>query len=61
MRMCDILTAKTDDFSIATGRCMVIFTTILTQETFHQPCFGEVRRNVEYSIEKDLRYFPTFF
>ncbi len=40
---------------------MIVFTTVLSQKSFHEPRLGEVGRNVEYSIKKDLGYFPTFF
>jgi len=39
---------------------MVVFSTVLSQETFHEPCFGEIRRNVENPVKKDLGDFPTF-
>ena len=61
MRMGKILVTKIDDFSIATDRCVVIFTTVLTQQTLHQPCLGEFRRYVKNSIKKYLRDLPTFF
>jgi len=58
--MHDIFAAKTDDFSIATDGCMVIVTTVLSQETLHEPCLGEIRRNVENPIKKDLCDLPAF-
>ena len=42
------------------NRCMIVFTAVLTQETLHQPCFGECRGYVENAIKKDLRNLPTF-
>ena len=61
MGMIELFAAKCNDFSIATDRGVVIFTTVLTQKTLHHPCLGEFRGNVKNSIEKYLRNLPTFF
>jgi hypothetical protein len=59
--MGNILATKIDDFAVALDRGVIVFTTILAYETFHQPRFGELGRNVQNSVEKDLRHFPPFF
>jgi hypothetical protein len=55
-----IAAAKVEDFSVAPGSCALVVTTVLAQKTLHQPGFGEVGRDVENSIEKDLSDLPTF-
>lgn len=58
--MRNISTTKVDDFSIAMNRGVIILSAVLPEESLHQPRFGELRRNIENSIEKDFRDFPSF-
>lgn len=59
--MRDIFAAKFDDFLVAMYGSVIVFSAILAEETLHQPCFGEVGRNVQNPIKKNLRHFPAFF
>ena len=55
-----ILATKIDDFAVAMDRGVIVFTTILAYETFHQPRFSQFGGNVQNSVEKDLCHFPPF-
>ena len=60
MGMCEIFTAEIDDSSVATNGRVIVLTTVLAQKPLHQPCLGELRRNIQNSIEKNLRNLPPF-
>jgi hypothetical protein len=55
------MAAKMNDFSIAVDSSLFIFSTMMAEVAFHQPRFGMVRIDIEYSIKKDLCDFPAFF
>ena len=53
--------AKSDDFSITFDRGLFVFTTVVSEMTFHQPGFRMAWINSENPVEKDLGDVPTFF
>jgi len=57
----EIITAKSDDLSVTLDGGVVVLSAVLPEQTLHQPGLRQRRRNIENSIEKDLRDFPTFF
>lgn len=59
--MRDIFAAKLDDFLVTLNGGVIVFSAVLAEETLHQPRLGEVWRDIQNSIEKDLRHFPSFF
>ena len=61
MGMEGIRTAKCDYFLITKNSRMFVFSTMLTEMTFHQPRFSMMCINAEDSIKKDLSNLPTFF
>jgi len=52
---------KIDDFTVTVDCSLLIFTTMMSQMTFHQPCFRVIRVNVQYSVDEDFGDFPSFF
>jgi hypothetical protein len=60
VRMCEIVPAECDDLSIAFHSGKVIFVTVVTKESLHEPCFGMTRIYVENPIEKNLGDVPSF-
>ena len=60
MRMRKIVSAERDDLSIAFHGGKIIFVTVVTKESLHEPCFGVTRIYVENPIEKDLGDVPSF-
>ena len=55
-----IVTAKSDDFAITIDGSLLIFSTVLTEVPFHQPCFCVVGIYLQDSIEEDLGHIPSF-
>lgn len=59
--MIQIVSAKRDHFAIAPDSFLLIHCTVVPQMTFHQPCLGVARVDVEDSIQKNLCDLPSFF
>ena len=60
VRMMHVMAAKRDDFLIAMNCRLVIFMTMMAEQSFHEPCFSMVRINVENLFEKNFRDLPSF-
>jgi hypothetical protein len=56
-----IRTTNIDDFAVTVNGRLLIFTTVMSEMTFHQPCLGMMRINLENTINEDLGDFPSFF
>ena len=56
-----IWATKNDDFAVTVDGGLVIFATVVTEVTLHQPCLGIVWIDVQDTIDKDLGDFPSFF
>ena len=61
MGMVGFLTAKVDDFAVTVDCSLLIFATMRSQVTLHQPCLGMIRIDIEYSVDENLGNFPSFF
>jgi hypothetical protein len=61
VRIRHIVATEIDDFLVATNGGVIVLTTVLPKQALHEPGLGEFGRDVEDSIEKDLRNFPAFF
>jgi hypothetical protein len=61
MGMYGIWAAKSDDFAITVHRGSLIFATMMSDMTLHQPRLGMLRINLQDTIDKDFRNFPPFF
>jgi hypothetical protein len=61
MWMSGVIATKVDDFSITVDGSLLIFSAVLSDVAFHQPCLGMIRFHVQYSIQKNLSNFPSFF
>jgi len=59
--MAGIRAAKVDDFSITVDGSLLILATVMSQMTFHQPCFGVMRIHIQNAINENLSDFPSFF
>jgi hypothetical protein len=59
--MVDIMAAQCDHFFVAMDRGFVVFVTVVTEQTLHQPGFGMVWIDIENPIKKDLGDLPPFF
>jgi len=54
------VTAESDHFLVAMNCRLVILMTVVTEQSFHEPCFSMVGIHIENSLEKYFRYLPTF-
>ena len=55
-----IMTAKSDDFAITIDGGLLIFSTVLTEVTLHQPRFSVAGIYLQDSIEEDFSNIPSF-
>ena len=60
MGMARIVTAKSDHFAIASNGLVLVMVAVMTQVPLHEPRLCMVRIYGEDSVEKNLRYVPTF-
>jgi len=56
-----VMTAKSDDFAITIDRRLLIFSTMLTEVSLHQPGFCVVWIYLQDLVEEDLGDIPSFF
>lgn len=61
VRMARFRTAKIQHFAITVNGHLFILTTMMPEVSFHQPRLSMLGIDVENPIDKDLRYFPSFF
>jgi hypothetical protein len=59
--MAGIRTTKVDHFAVTVDCGSLIFTTVVSEMTFHQPCLGVMRIYIQNAVNEDLRNFPSFF
>ena len=61
MGMTRLRTTKIQHFAVAVDSRQLIFTTVMSEMTFHQPCLSMMWIYLQYSINKDFCDFPPFF
>jgi hypothetical protein len=59
--MTRIRSAKSDDFSVTVNGGLLIFTTVMSKMSFHEPRLGVTRIDVENAVDKNFCDLPTFF
>lgn len=61
VRMTGIRTAESDHFAVAVDCSLLIFATVMSEMTLHQPGLGMMRIDIQDTVDEDLSDLPTFF
>jgi hypothetical protein len=59
--MTGIRTAEIDHFAVTINGSLLIFATVMSEMTFHQPRLSMMRVDLENTVNEYLRNFPPFF
>ena len=61
MWMRGIPATKVEYFTVTVDRRLLIFPTVMSEMSFHQPGLGVVWINFQYAVNEDLGDFPSLF
>ena len=61
MGMTRLRATKVQNFAVTVDRCLLIFTTVMSKVTFHQPCLSMMWVDLQNTVNENLGNFPSFF